>query len=158
MSGYEVIKRSSLTAQVIAALNGSILVGRGTAPPEGGFPQGTPGSQDFIPYLVVKTGIATTPSPGEPENLRRYRTSWIVMYSFTYHSTSDSRVDDFADVGRDLVLSVLPETYVLDGVTWRLQTVQIPRMGATEKDDSTDPAHWRLTDDVSLRLSRENAG
>ena len=159
MNTNQVIKRSALTKALVDALKGTILIGRGSAPPEGGWPRGQAGIETFVPYVVIKTGPAQTPAPGLPENDGRLRTSWMVTYSFSYHATSDSSTDDFADVGRDLILQagVLPDSFTLDSVEWRLQSVVIPRLGATEKDTSTDPEHWRLTDDVSLLLSRVQA-
>ena len=134
-----------------------LLLGRGVAPPSGGWGGGQPGAGAFTPYAVLKTGVATTPAPGEPERLGVRRTSWLATYQFTYHERMESAVDEYADVCRDLILSSLPERYELDGVDWVLQALQIPRMGATEDDKSTTPSHWRLTDDVSLHLSRASA-
>lgn len=157
MNTNEVIKRSALTRALVDALKSSILIGRNTAPPEGGWPKGQAGVGSFVPYVVIKTGAATTPAPGEPERLGVRRTSWLVTWQFTYHSTSDSKTDDFADVGRDLILTEMPDSFTVDGVEWTVQSVVIPNLGATEKDTSTDPEHVRLTDDVSLHLSRARA-
>ncbi|HEY5787505.1 MAG TPA: hypothetical protein VIT65_22295 [Microlunatus sp.] len=149
----EVIKRSELTKTIFDLLKSTVLLGRGVAPPEGGWPNGTPGSGAFVPYTVLKTGAATTPGPSQPERLGRYRTSWMVAYAVTFHGKNESSVDEYADTVRDQILA-LPREVSLDGVDWTVQQVQIARMGATERDDSTSPAHWRLTDDVSLHLSR----
>lgn len=153
----QVLKRSELTKAIYDALSGSMLLGRGVAPPSGGWSGGQAGAGTFVPYAVLKTGQATTPAPGEAERMGALRTSWLATYQFTYHERMESAVDDYADVCRDLILSELPMAYTLDGVDWVVQAVQIPRMGATEVDQSTNPAHWRLTDDVSLHLSRARA-
>jgi hypothetical protein len=152
----EVLKRSALTKTVFDVLKSTVLLGRGVAPPEGGWPNGTPGAGVFVPYAVLKTGVASTPGPSQPERLGRFRTSWLVGYAVTFHGKNESSVDEYADTVRDQILQ-LPKMLTLDGEDWTLQQVQISRMGATERDDSTSPAHWRLTDDVSLHLSRVRA-
>lgn len=150
----QVIKRSLLTKAVVDFLKAAdVLVGRGIAPPEGGYPSGQAGSSTFVPYVVLKTGPATTPAPGQPERLRFHQTSWVVGYTLTYHHNRESSVDEYADVVRDVLIG-LPETYSIDGVDWRMQRAETPRLGPTERDESTSPTHWRLTDDVSLHLSR----
>ena len=153
----EVLKRSELTKAIFDALSGTILLGRGVAPPGGGWASGQPGTGTFTPYAVLKTGVAQTPAPGEPDRLGPRRTSGLVGYQLTYHERMESAADEYGDSVRDQVLISMPTTFELDGVTWNLNALQIPRMGASERDDSTSPAHWRITDDVSLHLSRASA-
>lgn len=156
MNGNEVIKRSLLTKAVFDLLKGQVLIGRGVAPPEGGWSAGQPGQGTYVPYVVLKTGAAITPGPGQPERLGRVRTSWVVSYAFTYHGKMESAVDEYADVVRDEIIA-LDKALTIDGVEWRVQQVKFDRLGATEIDNSTSPGHWRLTDDVSLHLSRVSA-
>jgi hypothetical protein len=155
------IARSKLTKLVFNHLKigltpANIVVGRGSAPEAGGWPQGQPNVSSFVDYVVLKTSSATTPAQGQPERLGVYGTSWACRYLLTYHSVKESSVDDVADAGRALLVQ-LPDELSLDGVTWHLQRVEFGRLGDTRPDNSTDPAHWTVTDDVSLHLSRVRA-
>jgi hypothetical protein len=152
----EVIKRSELTKAVYDHLSQNVLIGRGSAPRDGGWTGGQPGAGNFTPYVVLKTGRALSPGPGQPERLAVGRTSWVCNYVLSYHNTMESNVDDYADTIRDFILE-LPKTYTLDGVDWHLQRVSIEVMGETRSDNSTSPTHWSLADDVSLHLSRVRA-
>lgn len=151
------IARAKLTGLLFThlqdGLNDGVLVGRGSAPEGGGWSNGQAGVGSFTDYVVLKTSIASTPAPGQPERLAALRTSWVCAYRLTFHSTKESNVDIAADKGRALMV-LLPEVLTLDGVDWTLQRVEYGRLGDTRPDNSTDPAHWTVTDDVSLHLSR----
>lgn len=152
----QVIDRAALSKQLHAFLGTTVpgvLVGRGVAPPGGGWPNGAPNTGAFVPYAVLKTGTAITPAPGEPERLSGRRASWLCRYQITSHSTKESRVEDTAQLMRNAVIT-FAGPLTLDTVVWVVQSVLVPQLGATERDDSTDPAGWRVTDDVSLHLSR----
>ena len=58
----QVIKRSELTKAIFDILSESMLLGRGVAPPSGGWAGGQPGAGAFTAYAVLKTGVATTPA------------------------------------------------------------------------------------------------
>lgn len=131
----------------------NVLAGRGVAPQGGGWTSGQAGVGTFVEYVVLKTGQATTPGPGQPERLARARTSWVATYQLTYHSTKESLVDPLADKGRALLVT-LEGPLDLAGIDWTLQRVEIPRLGPTQADNTTDPPHWSVTDDVSLHVSR----
>ncbi len=150
------IDRPALTKYLfdhIAAAGNGTLLGRGVAPPAGGWPEGKERNGAWVNYAVLKTGIAVTPGSGQPERLGRDRTSWDCNYQLTSHSTRESDVDVVAQALRKHVVA-WDGVVTLDGVDWTIQEVTVPRMGDTQRDDSTDPAHWRVTDDVSVRLSR----
>jgi hypothetical protein len=152
----EPIDRPALTKALfdhIAAVANGTLLGRGVAPPKGGWPDGKERNGAWVNYAVLKTGVATTPAPGFPERMGRHRTSWECGYQLTSHSTKESTVDDVAQQLRKHVVT-WDGKVVLGGVEWELQEVGVSRLGDTQRDDSTDPAHWRVTDDVSVRLSR----
>ena len=151
------LARSALTGAIVAHLastlaSESILVGRGQAPPEGGWEHGQPGVGDFIAYVTVKTGAATTPAAGEPARMGKARTSWDANYALTSVGVLESHADDTADQVR-AAITALPESFTLRGATWALQQVRTPRLGATIANTSTDPPFWEVTDDVSLHLS-----
>lgn len=157
----EPIKRSELTkvftAHLGTTLGAAVLIGRGTAPPAGGWPDtNNPGRGAFTPYAVVKTGTALTPAAGERDVLGANATSWNVSYQVTTHHNAESRVDEAADLVRDAVVTFARDVggVELDGVAWTLQQVTIPRMGPTTPTRATNPPHWQVTDDVSLHLSR----
>jgi hypothetical protein len=152
----EVIRRSKLTKALFDHLSANVLIGRGGAPRDGGWSNGQPGSGTFTPYVVLKTGRASTPATGQPERLGPSRTSWVVGYVLTYHNTMESNVDDYADVARDFLVS-FPELVRVDEVDWRVQRLSIDAMGETRQDNSTAPSHWSVSDDVSLHLSRVRA-
>lgn len=152
----EVIRRSMLTKAIYDFMSTNVLMGRGAAPRDGGWTGGQSGAGTFVPYVVLKTGRATSPAPGQPERVAISRTSWACNYVLAYHNTMESNVDDYADTVRDFILQ-LPQTYTLDGVDWQLQRVTVDGMGETRVDNSTSPAHWSLADDVSLHLSRVRA-
>lgn len=152
------IARSKLTAVIFNHLRiglqpKNIAVGRGAAPESGGWSQGQSDVGDFTNYVVLKTSSATSPAPGQPERLAASRTSWACRYLLTYHSVKESAVDVIADAGRAMLV-LLPEELTLDSVAWHLQRVEFNRLGDTRPDNSTNPAHWTVTDDVSLHLSR----
>jgi hypothetical protein len=158
------IRRSELT-RTLAAYLGPLLevegiaLGRGTAPPEGGWPataNGSSGHGVFVPYVVLKAGSASAPAAGERDSLAAIGTSWNLAYQLTTHDVSESRVDDRADVARAVVVSFARDTgeLMLDGVEWTVQSVWVPRLGATTTTRATDPPHWQVSDDVSLHLSR----
>ena len=151
------LARSALTTQIVAYLAAtlaeeSILVGRGQAPPAGGWENGQPGVGDFIAYVTLKTGAATTPAAGEPARMGKTRTSWDVNYALTSVGALESHADDTADQVRSAIVG-LPESFNLRGTIWRLQQVRTPRLGATIANTATDPPYWEVTDDVSLHLS-----
>lgn len=156
----EPIKRSLLTSAIVAFMgpalaDAGVLFGRGTAPPKGGWPDGTPGKGVFVPYVVIKAGPATVPASGEREALGAMRTSWNLTYQMTTHHSAESKVDTAADVVRETIIGFSRgEDIVLDGVAWVLQKIDVPRLGATTPTRATNPAHWQVTDDVSLHLSR----
>ena len=150
------IDRPALTQALfdylLAEANGTLL-GRGVAPPAGGWPEGKERNGAWVNYAVLKTGVSVSPSPGFPEQLARHRTSWQCGYQLTSHATKESTVDEVAQALRRRVVT-WDGRVTLDGVDWEIQDVDLPRLGDTQRDDSTDPAHWRVTDDVSVRLSR----
>jgi hypothetical protein len=137
----------------IAEISNGTLLGRGVAPPAGGWPEGKERNGSWVNYAVLKTGVAVTPGSGQPERLGRDRTSWDCSYQLTSHATKESGVDEVAQKLREHVVD-MSGALSLGGVDWVIQEVTIARMGDTQRDDSTDPAHWRVTDDVSVRLSR----
>src|SRR5580765_1867488 len=128
------IARSQLTKYLFEHLADVTLLGRGVAPPDGGWSDGQPGVGTFANYAVLKTGRAITPAPGEPERTGRFRTSWRVSYQVTYHSVNESNVDELADMGRARIVT-FDGPFTLDGIDWTLQSIQIPQLGATERDD-----------------------
>jgi len=152
------IARSVLTTKVISHLvmtlaPAGIQVGRGMAPPEGGWTQGQPGEGTFVPYVTLKTGTATTPA-GMSDPVGRSRNSWEVGYVLTSTGALESQADDVGDQVR-AAITALQGPFSLRGVDWVLQQVRTPRLGATTRNDSTDPPFWDVSDDVSLQLSRE---
>ena len=159
------INRGQLTKQIAAYLGPllkaeGIELGRGIAPEGGGWQDsGQPGQSTFRPYVVLKAGGAVTPAPGERENLGRRSTSWQLNYVMGTHHRLESLVDETADTVRGIVVGFSRgEDVTLDGVAWTIQSVTVPRLGATGRDSSTDPAHWQVADDVSLHLSRAQRG
>lgn len=128
-------------------------VGRGVAPPKGGWESGTSGQGQFTDYAVLKTGRSQTPAPGHPERMARHGTSWQCLYQVTYHSVNESSVDTLARPGRNTLVTFDGQV-TLDGIDWTVQDLSITEMGATMRDDTTSPAHWTVTDVVSLTLSR----
>ena len=155
------IARAGLTTDIVSHLvaalaQGPILVGRGLAPPGGGWVKGQPGTSAFVDYVTLKTGNATTPAPGTPERAGRNRTSWACNYSLTSAGALESHADDVGDRVRAAIVN-LPKTFTLRGVTWALQQVQVPVLGATVRNDSTDPPFWEVTDSVSVWLALEQA-
>lgn len=150
------IDRAALTTHVFEALRDNVpavVFGRGIAPPSGGWPDGKPHSAPWVDYAVLKTGQAVTPAPGGPDSIGRPRVTWLANYAITSHGESDSDCDTIAQGIRD-VLPQLHGVVSLGGVDWEIDQVTVPRMGGTERDDSSDPAHWRVTDDVSVRVVR----
>lgn len=158
----EPIKRSLLTGELASYLApllavDDILLGRGTAPPEGGWPTTNgPGRGQFTPYVVIKAGMAITPAIGERDSVAANATSWLLNYQLTTHHVSESAVDTAADVLRAAVIGYGRDVgeVDLDGVAWTIQQVTVPRLGATTTTRATDPPHWQVSDDVSLHLSR----
>lgn len=149
------INRPALTAAMFGFLSeavNDVKLGRGVAPPAGGWPSGNPRNGAWVPYAVLKTGAAITPAPGFPEGMRT-RLSWQCTYQVTSHHVSESEADATAQLLREAAVTWGGEV-TLDGVAWMLQEVAVNRLGASERDDSTDPQHWRVTDDVSVRVSR----
>lgn len=150
------LDRSALTKHVFDTLRtnvAGVLFGRGIAPPDGGWPGGDAHSGPWVDYAVLKTGTAVTPAPGAPDAIGRPRTTWLANYAVTSHGTSDSDVDELAQKIRDVVIR-LHGAVTLGDVEWEIDQVLTPRLGGTERDDSSDPAHWRVTDDLSVRLTR----
>lgn len=153
------IERSLLTRQVVtfmvdALASDQILVGRGTAPQAGGWPQGQPGKGDFKEYLTIKTGVATQ-NPTGPDTLghRKNRQGWAVGYLFTYSAVKDSRADDIADLGRKAIVQ-LDGNLDLAGEIWTVNRIDIPRLGPSTPNRSTSPPFWEVTDGVSVWLTR----
>ena len=154
------IDRPALTAAIFDHLVTAVpevLFGRGVAPPAGGWPGGNSrGGEAWVSYAVIKPGTAVTPAPGQPERLGRDRTSWLCNYAITSHHSTESKADDVAQLVRAAVVT-MDGQLTLGAVDWVIQEVAVPQLGASEKDESTDPDHWRVTDAVSVRLSRLSA-
>lgn len=132
---------------------GGVLVGRGVAPQDGGWSGGEPGQGTWVNYVVLRTGKAVSPAPGEPERLGARRTSWLLTYQLAYHGTRESLADELGDRVRAAVVNFSgPVTAA--GVEWTVQSIVIPELGGSTRDDTTEPAHWSITDPVSLHLSR----
>lgn len=158
------LARAELTRIIVAHLvdqlsipgTPRVLVGRGMAPPEGGWTKGQPGVEGFTRYTVLKTGNAVTPAPGNPPQMARNATTWECSYSLTTAGAMDSHADDTADLVRDAIC-LLEGPFILRNDTWALQKVHVPRLGRTVRNDSTDPPFWEVTDDVSVWLSLERS-
>lgn len=152
------LARAGLTTIIVAhlvdQLEDVVLVGRGMAPPAGGWSKGQPGVEGFVNYTVLKTGNAVTPSPGNPQQMARNATTWDCSYSLTTAGAMDSHCDDTADLVR-AAISSLEGPFTLRDDTWTLQQVRVPRLGRTIRNDSTDPPIWEVTDDISVWLSLE---
>ena len=159
--GVDVILRSGLTKDLFEhlrdELDGSVVVGRGIAPPVGGWTGGEPGQGVWVDYTVLKTGRATSPAPGEPERLGRQHTSWLCTYQLTHHSTRESLTDELGDKVRAALASYMRRPLDLGGIDWNLQAINMAELGGSVRDDTTTPAHWSITDVVSLHLSRVSA-
>lgn len=158
------VARSSLTAQLVnylvAVLEPAILVGRGTAPQAGGWPSGQPGQGTFVPYVTVKAQSAT---PRLQDTLGRSRIGWSCAYRLSYSGAKESSTDDVADFGRAAIVGFPgidenPLMVTLGGVAWRLDKIDVPRLGAPGSNSSTDPPFWDVTDDVAFWLSRSLSG
>lgn len=149
------LARSALTQQLVAhlvtALGPAVLVGRGEAPQGGGWTSGQPGTGTFQPYVTVKARLAT---PWIKDEVGRNRASWQCAYVLTYTSYKESGCDDVADLGRAAVVA-FPESnpLSLSGVMWSVAKVDVPRLGATGRNNGTNPPFWEVSDDVSLWLS-----
>lgn len=153
------IDRPALTDALFTFIAGATttLLGRGIAPPGGGWPGGKERNGPWVDYAVLKTGRAITPSPGFPERLGKVRTTWQADYSITSHSTAESLVDIVGQGIRSIVVTWSGQLS-LGGVTWNIEEIDVPTLGPSVRDDSTDPAHWSITDAVSVRLSRVPPG
>lgn len=150
------LDRAALTKHLLTTLKTAVtdtLFGRGIAPPDGGWPGGNAQSGSWVDYAVLKTGTAVTPAPGAPDSVGRPRTTWLANYAITSHGESDSDVDAIAQRIRN-VIPQLHGAVTLGETAWEIDQVLVPRLGGTERDDSTDPAHWRVTDDIAVRLAR----
>lgn len=151
------LSRSVLTGLLVSylgvALEPAILVGRGVAPPAGGWNKGQPGVDSFQAYTVVKTSQAL-PGPA-PENLGRRapRAHWRAGYSLLSAGAKESHVDDVADQVREAVVSFAGDLD-LRGISWTIQKVDVQGLGPTTRNDSVDPAFWEVSDTVSVWLSR----
>lgn len=164
------IARGVLTSQLVAMLvadladeeGEDILVGRGQAPKDGGWPAGQPGRGTFAAYVTVKTGEAT-PAANQRDPLGVDNASWSVPYRLTSVGVNDSQVDDVADKVRQAVgtwpgLLEQGAGYLdLRGVHWSLQRVQYVGLGGSSPNNQTDPPFWEITDTVALWLSRSRA-
>jgi hypothetical protein len=159
------IARSELTKAMLDYLGPllatyDIMLGRGIAPQAGGWQgSGQPGDTTFHPYVVIKTMQAVSPAPAERDPLAANRTSWQLSYTMATHHRLESLVDDTAELPRKLICGFSRgEVIQLDGVAWTLQQITVPRLGATARDNSTDPPHWQVNDDVSLHVSKVERG
>jgi hypothetical protein len=130
-----------------------IFVGRGIAPPEGGWASGQPGTSAFVGYTVIKTGKAVLL---ETEALGRAVMGWKCFYQFSSSGGNDSHADDVGDRLR-VALTTLPDTFTLRGVEWTRQKTEFSELGATVSSTAVDPPFWSVTDAVSLWLSRNRA-
>lgn len=160
MSRVLPIARGALTAAVVShmgnVLEPAILVGRGSAPKDGGWPQGQPGRGVFKRYVTVRTTRAQSPAPGEPNPVGRNLASWLVGYRIAAFESMESKVSDVLDTAAEAI-STLEGPFELRGVRWTLQQVIFGAMGDIVPNNSTDPPYWQTTLDVSLHLSRERA-
>lgn len=151
------IARAALTGLVVdhlvATLEPAILVGRGMAPPAGGWQDGQPGTGLFKSYCVARTGRATTPASGEPNPIRNNLMSWSVAYRINCFGALESHAGDVADRVAEGI-STLSGPLVLREVEWTLQQVIFGGLTDILPNNATDPPYWQTSVDVSLHLSR----
>jgi len=154
---FDPIDRTALTTTLVnhlsTALQTGVLVGRGFAPPRGGWANGQPGVGSFQPYTVVRTSRAVTPAPGEPVRIGAALSSWLCSYRLNCFGAMESQAEDTA-VQVANAATDLSGPLTLGGVQWTLQQVLLNALGDVIPNNSTDPPYWQTSVDVSLHLSR----
>lgn len=141
----------AVVAHLVLSLGTEVAVGRGIAPPEGGWSEGQPGKGFFKPYVVVKTRMAR---PNPPETIGRdRRIRWIMNYQLSVASKLESMVDSQAHLVRTKFLA-FTGIYDLGDGSYEVEQADISTFGATVPNNSTNPPYWDVTDDVSVWLSK----
>jgi hypothetical protein len=145
---------SAFVAHLVTQLEDAVLVGRGTAPTDGGWSAGQPGRGTFTPYVVVKTGVARAAANArDPVGIEGY--TWDVGYTLLSVGTTDSQADDVADQVRVAVCAFHDRSILsLRDTNWAVDKSAPLVYGPSTRNDSVDPPYWEIADTVSLWLVR----
>jgi hypothetical protein len=150
-------QRGPLVDLVLAHLNAGIatasidlLVGDGTAPKDGGWTKGQPGTGTCRPYLVL-TDVGASPRPFG-DAVRDQDTSWSQNYSVRYCGGSRQQAHWAGDHSR-ASLQDLQKTVVAIPASWKIVRIMYASLGPVMRNDSIDPPLWEGSDSVTLWLN-----
>lgn len=139
----------ALTDAVIARLADIswLEVGDGIAPEAGGWSQGQPNVDQFVPYAVVAFAGAR---PRTPElSLAKAEEAWVATFQLRYHGAARSQVDWTGTSCRSAVMGLLRQE-VLGSSTFEITWVEWQSLGGVLRNDSVDPPIWNATDSFTL--------
>lgn len=145
------IDTGALTDHMIATLSqlSWLEVGDGIAPEAGGWTQGQPNVDQFVPYVVV---AFTSAKPRTPElTMLKQEQAWVSQFQLRYHGASRPQVDWTGTSCRSIVSSLLKTSIPpLDEfeITW----VEWQVLGGVVRNDSVDPPIWNATDSLTLHV------
>ena len=118
------------------------LVGDGTAPAEGGWVAGQPGSGLFRPYVVLVSGGAA-PRWQTPAS---YTPCWAVAFSLRSYGGSRPQCDLMATAARGCADAMGKTEFA----SWKVVNVEWGSLGATTRVDAASPPFWQAFDMVTL--------
>jgi hypothetical protein len=123
-----------------------MLVGDHLAPEEAGWTGGQPQRGHYRSYVTVRTGEGI---PRERDTAAATHSSWTLTYTLLSVGAVREQCDYTADMVRRACLSfeTAPEG-------WRIVHVGFTRLGAVNRNDSTDPPTYECTDSVQVWLDR----
>lgn len=146
------LSRRKLTDLLVATLEAtSVPVGRGEAPPAGGWTgqPNAPGSY-FTPYYVlIPQAITATSGPvNDPQG------DVQAPYALESFGLSQGNCEGTADKGREALDALKKTTVSLGTFTYTIQQVWVEVIGGVSRVAGTDPPYYGESDTLTVWLTR----
>lgn len=143
---------TDLVISQISTVTGE-LVGDGIAPAGGGWLQGQPNQNVFVPYTVVVSAGATVEIDGLDGRL-----DFIVNWSLRHFGGSRKQCDWIAQKSRDAIdnepSALITQTFGVD-TPYKIIDVRWQNLGAVTRIDTVNPAFWQSYDSFGIVCARQ---
>jgi hypothetical protein len=127
-------------------------VGDGVSPKDGGWigQPNTDGS-NFVPYVVLNPGVATTSSGPIGDT----QADWQCGYSIISFGVSREQCEWMADSARSAAVTLDRRSVMLGRDAWAVLQARETVIGPMQRVDATEPAFYGQTDAVTVWISKE---
>lgn len=149
------IDHGALTDLIISQISTTTgeLVGDGIAPADGGWLQGQPNQNIFVPYTVVVSAGANVTI-----NDLDGRLDFQVNWSLRHFGGSRKQCDWIAQKTRDAIdggpNNLLHQNFG-SVMQYKITAIQWQTLGAVSRVDTVNPAFWQAYDSVGIVCARQ---